>query len=148
MATFQSFPSGCFGIWKFGRLDVPKSQRLLTSSFASNLWAKPDADADENADEASTCVGNPCTGHMGRCKFWMSMVQSKGDSNSIAKAMDKGIEELAKKKVPQLKRPVDQQVGTVGLSELDPGPRTRGFSHLSHQKNGAKDRATITEHGS
>jgi hypothetical protein len=83
--------------------------------FASNLWAKPDLDADDT----STYVGNPFTGHMGRYKFLMSMVQSKGDSKDVAKAMDKCIEDLAKKKALQLKRPADQQGGTVGLLELD-----------------------------
>jgi hypothetical protein len=83
--------------------------------FASNLWAKPDLDADDTW----TYVGNPFTGHMGRYKFLMSMVQSKGDSKDVAKAMDKCIEELAKKKALQLKRPADQQGGTVGLLELD-----------------------------
>jgi hypothetical protein len=52
-------------------------------------------------------------------KFLMCMVQSKGDSNDIAKAMDKGIKELTKKKSFQLQRPADQQGGAVGLLHLE-----------------------------
>ena len=82
--------------------------------------------ADNNLDDyRSRYIGNPYLGHLVRYKQWRSMIQSNGDSHDVATMMDKGIEELAKKKAAEQKGIAYQPGSTVGLLQLDRRPRDK-----------------------
>jgi hypothetical protein len=55
--------------------------------------------------------------------------------------MDKGIKELTKKKLSSSNVQLSSKVVQLVSWSLTAGPRTGGFSHLSHQKSREKDRA-------
>ena len=81
--------------------------------------------ANEVADDRSRYIGNPYLGHLARYKQWTSMIQSNGDSRDVARMMDQGIEELAKKKAGEQEGTAYQPGSTVGLLQLDRRPRDK-----------------------
>ena len=81
--------------------------------------------ADNNLDDRSRYIGNPYLGHLARYKQWTSMIQSNGDSRDVATMIDKGIEELARKKAVEQKDIAYHPGSTVGLLQLDRRPRDK-----------------------
>ena len=89
---------------------------LLTCYLTFNLLQ---ANADEDADDASRYIGDPFHDHMSRYQLLTSMIKTNGDSNDVAKVMDKTIEALTKKRVSKMKRSAVGTGRTVTFPELD-----------------------------